>query len=201
MNNKDFMKKAYRNFYQFVEEATSRELVFFVLDSRFTSMFNSRMKELMGGISNDGNSIIDASVIFNTHGEVALIDSSIIGKFVGNNYKINMEASYKDSSLNKVIKHVVNGNEKTQMDFVVVSYNIIYKTFKELYQEVKCRKDLCEKYKGIYGISEYKGEDLAIVLCTLLILEDICKYLSINDKLLVDHIKNKTTQKRYSQEG
>jgi hypothetical protein len=201
INNKDFMKKVYRNFSQFVEEASTRELAYFILDSKFTSMFNSRMRELVGEINSDGNSIIDASVIFNTHGEVALIDGVIIGKYIANNYRISMEASYKNATLNKVVKHVVNGSEKAQMDFVAVSYNILYKTFNELYQEVRCRKDLCKKYKEQYLMSDYEGDDTAIVLCSLLILEDICKYLGVKQKLLLDHIKNKTIQKRYSQEG
>jgi hypothetical protein len=201
MNNRDFMKKVYRNFSQFVEEASSRELAYFVLDSKFTSMFNSRMRKLMDEINIEGKSIIEASVIFNTQGEVALIDGAIIGKYIGNNYRISMEASYKNVILNKIVKHVVNGSEKTQKDFVTVSYSILYKTFNELYQEVKCRKDLCEKYMKQYLIADYEGQDIAIVLCSLLILEDICKYLGIKQKILLDHIKNKTIQKRYSQEG
>lgn len=201
MKNKDFMKKAYRNFTQFVEEASFRELAYFVLDSKFTSMFNCRMKELVGEINIDGKSIIEASVIFNTNGEVALIDGAILGKYVGNNYGVNMESSYKNITLNKVVKHVVNGSEKAQKDFIAISYNILYKTFNELYKEVKCRKDLCEKYKEQYLISDYRGSDIAIVLCSLLILEDICKYLGIKPKLMLDYIKNKTIQKRFSQEG
>lgn len=201
MNNKDFMKKAYRNFSQFVEEASFHELAYFILYSRFTSMFNCRMKELVGEINNDGKSIIEASVIFNTNGEVALIDGVIIGKYVGNNYGVNMEASYKNATLNKVVKHVVNGSKKAQQDFIAISYNILYKIFNELYKEVKCRKDLCEKYKKQYLISNYKGNDISIVLCSLLILEDICKYLGIKQELLLNYIKNKTIEKRFSQEG
>lgn len=201
MNNKDFMKKVYRNFSQFVEESSSRELAYFILDSKFTSMFNHRMRELMSEINSDGKSIIDASIIFNTHGEVALIDAAIIGKYVANNYRISIEHSYKNSTLNKVVKHVVNGSEKSQKDFVAVSYNILYKTFKEMYQEVKCRKDLCKKYKEQFLILDYMDNDITIVLCSLLILEDICKYLGIKQGLLLNHIKNKTIQKRYSQEG
>ena len=199
MNNKDFMKKVYRNFSGLVEEASSRELSYFILDSRFTSRFNCKMRELFSQIGSEGKSIIDASVMFNTHGEVALIDASIIGKYIGNNYSISIEGSYKNITLNKVVKHVVNGNEKVQKDFIAVSYSILYKTFKEMYQEVKCRKDLCLKYREQYLMFDYKGNDVAIVLCSLLILEDICKYLGIKRELLLDHIKNENLQKRFSQ--
>jgi len=96
MNNKDFMKKVYRNFSGLVEEASSRELAYFILDSRFTSRFNCKMRELFSEIGSEGKSIIDASVMFNTHGEVALIDASIIGKYIGNNYSISIEGSYKN---------------------------------------------------------------------------------------------------------
>ena len=200
MNNKDFMKKVYRNFSGLVEAASSRELAYFILDSKFTSRFNCKMRELFSEIDSQGKSIIDASVMFNTHGEVALIDAAIIGKYIGNNYRINIEESYKDITLNKVVKHVVNGSEKVQKDFITVSYSILYKTFKEMYQEVKCRKDLCLRYRETFLMLEYKEKDVAIVLCSLLILEDICKYLGIKREIFLDYIENEKTQKRFGQE-
>jgi len=201
MENKEFLKKVYRHFAHFVAEASARELEYFVMDSKFTSMFNYRMKRLVEEIRKEGKETIGLSILFNTEGEVVLIDADIIGKFIGDNYNITIQKYYKVDSLNKVVREVVNGSEKAQRDFIAVSYSILYNTLNELYKEVKYRKEIGERYKSIYFLSEYSGEDLPIVITSLLIIEDICKYIGVKQKYLLDYVKSIDLKKRYSQES
>lgn len=69
-----------------------------------------------------------------------------------------------------------------------------------MYQEVKCRKDLSLRYREQFLMCDYKGKDATIILCSLLILEDICKYLDIKRKLLLDYIINENIEKSFGQE-
>jgi len=201
MENKEFLRKVYRHFAQFVAEASARELEYFVLDSKFTSMFNYRMKKLVEEIRKEGKETIGISIMFNTEGDVVLIDADIIGKFIGDNYNITIQKYYKADSLNRVVRQVVNGTEKVQRDFVAVSYSILYNTFNELYKEITYRKDIGERYKQLYFLSDYSGEDLPIVITSLLVLEDICKYIGVKQKYLLEYVNNLDFKKRYSQES
>jgi len=99
------------------------------------------------------------------------------------------------------VRQVVNGTEKVQRDFVAVSYSILYNTFNELYKEITYRKDIGERYKQLYFLSDYSGEDLPIVITSLLVLEDICKYIGVKQKYLLEYVNNLDFKKRYSQES
>ncbi|SKA87197.1 hypothetical protein SAMN05428976_10978 [Clostridium sp. USBA 49] len=196
MKNKEFMKKIYRKFSDFVSVASARELEYFVLDSKFTSSFNYRMKKIIQEIKKEKNEDIEFSILFNTNGEIAVIDANILGKHIGNNYNIKIEEYYKNTALNKIIRDVINGSEKSQKDFVTISYSILYHTLESIYSEIKCKKDIVDKYKREYFLTEYKGEDIGAVIACILILEDICKYIRIKESLIVQVINDTVLNKK-----
>ncbi|MCY6371287.1 hypothetical protein [Clostridium ganghwense] len=188
MKNEDYLRKRYRRFAEFLSVACSRELEYFILDSRFTSAFNYRVKEIVKEVKKEGNKDIEFSVLYNTEGDVALIDANILGDFISNNYNASMEKYYKGIVLDKIIKEVINGKEKAKADFIKISYSIMYKTINELYREVKCKKEVMNNYMEKYKLAEYKGNDKAIIVIVLLIMEDVCRYISIDKDLFLSSI-------------
>lgn len=196
MRNKEFMKKIYRRFSDFVSIASARELEYFVLDSKFTSSFNYRMKKMIEEIKKEKNDGIEFSILFNTNGEIALIDANIIGKHIGNCYNIKIEEYYKNAALNKIIRDVINGSEKSQKDFVTVSYSILYQIIESIYSEIKCKKDIIDRYKKDYLLTEYNREDIGAVVACILIIEDICRYIGIRENLTLQAINDSVFRKK-----
>jgi hypothetical protein len=199
MKNKEFMKKVYRHFGDFVAVASARELEYLVMDARYTSGFSMRIKEVIDDIRRSGREIAEFSVLFNTDGDIAIIDANIVGRFVADRYCVIIEDYYKDASLNKIIRSVVNGNDKVQKDFLTVSYKILYDTLEEIYRDIKCRRDILNGIKENFNLSYYNREDVSVVAASLMILEDICKYIGISGELLRG-IVNDNQSKRFSQE-
>lgn len=200
MENKDYMKKVYKNFSDFIYECSSHELEYFILDSKFTTSFNQRVKELIDEIKEEGKKSIELSIIYNTEGEIALIDSYVIGNYIGNNYTKHMQEYYKENSLNKIVKYIVNGNEKSKRDFLILSYDILYNTLNSVYSEVKCKRETLNNYVQSYNLKHCQNDDCSIVVISILILEDISKYLSIEGYILAESIRY-TNSKRNSQEA
>ncbi len=188
MRSKDYMRKIYRNFSEFISECSSQELEYFIFDSKFTTMFNQRINELIKDIRAEGKKSIELSIIFNTEGEIALIDGYIIGRYISNNYDMHMEQYYKETSLNNIVKHVVNGNKKSKKDFLILSYEILYNTLNSIYSDIKFKKDTLQGYINAYDLKHCVGDDCALVVVTILILEDICKFLRINEEILDESI-------------
>lgn len=195
MKSKEYMKKVYRRFSDFVATATARELEYFVLDSKFTSSFNYRMKKMIEEIKAEKNDNIEFSILFNTNGEIALIDANIIGKYIGNNYNITIEEYYKNTSLNKIIRDVINGSEKSQKDFITISYSILYHTLHAIYTEIKCKKEIIDTYKKDYLLTDYTGEDIGAVIASILILEDICRYIGVRENLVLQAVNDAVLRK------
>lgn len=189
MVSKDYMKKVYRNFYDFVTECSSKELEYFIFDSRFTTFFNKGIGEIIKDIENGDKKDIEVAIIFNTEGEIALIDSYIIGKYLGNNYSLSMAQYYKESSLNKIVKYVINGNDKNKKDFLILSFDILYISLKSVYYNIKCKKDTVDKYKNLYALKKYKSNNDSLAIAVILILEDICKYMRIKEEILTEAIE------------
>ncbi|MEA4825796.1 MAG: hypothetical protein VB130_04065 [Clostridium sp.] len=196
MGDKEHLKRNYKSFSEFLSVVCSRELEYFILDSKFTSAFNYRMKKLIEEVKKEGKDDIEFSVIFNTQGEVVLIDANIIGGYVSNNYSVSMDKFYKGAALNKIIREVINGNEKSKKDFIIISYDIIYKTLEELYKDIKYKKEILNTYVEKYNLEGFKKETIPIVVAVLLITEDICKYLSFDDYILKDSIDKIISSKR-----
>ncbi|MBV7271583.1 hypothetical protein [Clostridium thailandense] len=198
MRSKDYMKKVYRNFFEFVSECSSQELEYFIFDSKFTTMFNERIGEIVEDIRKEGKKSIELAILFNTEGEIALIDSYVVGRYIGNNYNLHMEEYYKEASLNNIVKHVINGNRKSKKDFLMLSYNTLNNILNTIYSDIKFKKDTLKKYIDLYDLKHCVGDDCVLVVAVILILEDICKYLGINDDILEETI-NYISKKRNCQ--
>lgn len=170
-----------------------------ILDSKFTKEFNLNIKKLYDSIKMDGNDNIEFTILFNTSGEIAVIDGYVLGNYVADKYTLAMEQYYKNNKLNKVVKQVVNGSRKSMEDFLILSEKVLYNTFLSMFSEIKTRKDVIEKYKYNKSMLEsYKGEDLPIIFISILIVEDICKYLGIKMDIFRETL-NKIIFQKYSQ--
>lgn len=192
--DKNHLKKAYKNFSELVYVVSAKELEVFITKGEFTSFFNSRMKKIIAEINEEKNEIIDAGVFFNTKGEITLINAEIVGKFIEDNYKLKMMEYYKNTSLNKIIRGVVNGGEKTKGDFILISYSILYDTLRELYKTISCKKTSMVIYRNRYALEDYKNDDCTMVIAVQLILEDLCKYIGVNRYKMVKEIRTKIYQ-------
>lgn len=195
MRGKEYMKKIYKKFSDFVAIASARELEYFILDSSFTSSFNYRMKKLIEEVKKERNDDIEFSILFNTNGEIALIDANLIGRYIGNNYNITIEDYYKNASLNKIIRDVINGSEKAQKDFVTISYSILFHTLETIYSQIKCKKDIVDKYKRDYFLTDYNSDDIGAVVASIMIIEDICKYIGIEGNLMQQSVNDAVLKK------
>ena len=194
MRNKDYLKKIYKQFSKFIETAAARELEYFILDAKYTKVFNKRVKELIEELENESRKDANISVIFDTNGEIAVISSDVLGKYISDCYNLTMGNYYKEESLNRVVREVINGSEKAQIDFLRVSYAVMYNVLGGLYSEIKCKKEVMDGYKESYGLARYEKEDLVLIILSLLIIEDICRYIGIKPEtflLCIKHIKQK----------
>lgn len=182
MRDNNYKTGKYKSFGDFIETCSSRELEYFVLNSKFTSNFNAKIKNIISSIEDEIKKS-EFKIFFNTNGEIAIIDSIILGKFIADTYIIAMKERYK-IDIDKTIQNVVKGNEKVQLDFLKVSYDTIYRTLRMIYMEVKYKKELFNNLKEYFKIEDYKKEDLSIVIISFVILEDISKYVNISSSVL-----------------
>ena len=190
-NNKNYLNKAYKNFSELVYVVSAKELEFFITKGEFTSYFNSRIKKMMAEINDEKSEILDAGVFFNTKGEITLIDAKIVGKFIEDSYTLKMLAYYKNTSLNRIIRGVVNGSEKSKSDFILISYSILYNTLNELYKNISCKQTNMIIYKNRFALEDYIKCDCTIVIAVLLILEDLCKYIGVDRYKMLKEINTK----------
>ena len=190
-NNKSYLNKSYKNFSELVFVVSTKELEYFITKGEFTSFFNYRIKKMLAELREEKNELLDAGVFFNTEGEITLIDAEIVGKFIEDNYSLKMLEYYKNTSLNKIVREVVNGSEKAKGDFILISYSILYDTLNELYKTISCKKDNIIIYKNRYALEDYNKVDCTMVIAVLLILEDLCKYIGVDRHKMVKEIKVK----------
>jgi len=190
-NNKDYLRKAYKNFSELVYVVSTKELEFFIIKGDFTPYFNCEMKKMLAKINEEKSEILDAGVFFNTKGEITLIDAELVGRFIEDNYSLKMAEYYKNTSLNKIIRGVVNGSEKSRRDFVSISYFILYDTLNKLYKTISCKDANMIIYKNRFDLEDYQKDDCTIVVAVLLILEDLCKYIGVDRHKMVREVKHK----------
>ena len=190
MMDKDKINNVFRNFSEFVAIAAERELESFIIDANYTSSFNYRMKKLLEEIKREKKSDLEFSVLFNTKGEIALISPKIVGDFISDCYKGLMMQYYKNTNLDTIINKVLSGNEKAKRDFVIVSYKTLYKVLDELYEEIKCRKDIMYKYMMSFNLRNLNLKDTPLKISVLLILEDICKYMGVGKPHLIEYTRD-----------
>jgi len=194
LKNNDYIKKVYRKFSKFIEIAAIREQEYFILDAKYTNEFNIKVKELLKEIELEGKNNVEVSVIFDTKGDIVLIDGDIIGKYIANCYNYSIGNYYKEDSLNRIVREVINGSDKAQDDFIRISYAVIYNTLGSLYKEIKCKKEILRQYKNKFGFYNNQYEDEVLIVLSLLILEDISKYITIKPEAFlscIQHIKDK----------
>lgn len=189
--HKNYLNKAYKNFSELVYVVSAKELEFFITKGEFTSYFNDRMKKILSEINEEKNENLNVGVFFNTKGEITLIDAEIVGKYIEDNFSLKMMEYYKNTSLNKVIKEIVNGSEKSKEDFILISYSILYVTLNQLYKTVSCKKTSLIIYRNRYALDDYQKDDCTMVIAALLILEDLCKYIGVNRYRMMKGIKEK----------
>ena len=190
-NNKDYLKKAYKNFSELVYIVSTKELQFFIIKGEFTSNFNYKMKKMLSEINEEKSEMLDAGVFFNTKGEITLIDAELVGRFIEDNYSLKMVEYYKSTSLNKIIRNVVNGSEKSRRDFISISYFILYDTLNELYKTISCKDSNMVIYKNRFALEDYNKDDYTMVVAVLLILEDLCKYIGVDRHKMLRELKSK----------
>ncbi|SHH57784.1 hypothetical protein [Clostridium grantii] len=167
-----------------IANISSRELDILILDAKYTSDFNFRMKNLTKEIMGEGKLNIELSVIFNTEGEIALIDETIIGKYISDAYAIKICKYYKTKDIQLLIEKIIESNEKSKEDFIKISYYILYETMEEIFESVKYKKELINHYGQYFGIKDYEKEDKSIILVILSILYDINKFLNFDRNTL-----------------
>lgn len=193
---KDFLKKPYKKFEDFLVKVIEYELEYFVLDAKYSSAFNYRMKKLLEQIENGKhNGIGFTTILFNTENEIAVINANIVARYISDDFQISIENYYKNASLNKVVKFVVVGNEKVKSDFIILCYRILYNTMYKIYKEIRFNKELAEEYKSIYFNNEDYEENSVLIIPCILILEDICRYLSIDISTIKNAMREVNTKK------
>ena len=190
-NNKNYMNKAYKNFSELVYIVSAKELELFITKGEFTSYFNGRMKKIVAEINEEKNGVLDAGVFFNTKGEITLIDVETVGKYIEDNYNLKMVDYYKNTSLNRIIREIVNGSEKSKGDFILISYSILYDIISKLYKTISCKKTSMIIYRNRFDLEDYHKDDCTMVIAVLLILEDLCKYIGVNRYKMIREIKIK----------
>jgi len=190
-NNKNYLNKAYKNFLELVYIVSAKELELFITKGEFTSYFNGRMKKIVAEINEEKNGVLDAGVFFNTKGEITLIDVETVGKYIEDNYNLKMVDYYKNTSLNRIIREIVNGSEKSKGDFILISYSILYDIINKLYKTISCKKTSMIIYRNRFDLEDYHKDDCTMVIAVLLILEDLCKYIGVNRYKMIREIKIK----------
>jgi len=190
-NNKNYLNKAYKNFLELVYIVSAKELELFITKGEFTSYFNGRMKKIVAEINEEKNGVLDAGVFFNTKGEITLIDVETVGKYIEDNYNLKMVDYYKNTSLNRIIREIVNGSEKSKGDFILISYSILYDIINKLYKTISCKKTSMIIYRNRFDLEDYHKDDCTMVIAVLLILEDLCKYIGVNRYKMIREIKTK----------
>lgn len=190
-NNKSYLNKIYKNFSELVYVVSTKELQYFITKGEFTSFFNYTMKKKLAERPDSKNGILDAGVFFNTEGEVTLIDAEIVGKFIQEKYEFKILEYYKNTSLNKIVREVVNGSGKAKGDFILISYSILHSTLMELYKTISCKEQNTIIYKNRYGLEDYNKENCTIIIAVLLILEDLCKYIGVDRHIMMKELKGK----------
>ncbi|NLP27453.1 MAG: hypothetical protein GX370_01525 [Clostridia bacterium] len=179
------LNRRYSNFSELVAAASARELGFMIINAEYTRAFSVRLKKIISELDEKRRALASISCMFNTKGDIAIIDETLVGKFLAIRYKSIMEEHYRGMPLNKIARSLMDGGEKKLLDFLSLSYDVIYETLHEIYKEIKCRKDILKVHKEKYNIASYNKEDAAMVTIVLMVLEDIIKYLGRKESYIL----------------
>jgi len=179
------LNKKYANFSELIAAASARELGFMIINAEYTKAFNIRLKKIISELDEKQRALASISCMFNTKGDIAIIDEALVGQYISIRYKSTMEEHYRGTHLNKIASAVIDGGEKRVLDFLSLSYDVLYEILSEIYKEIKYRKDVLQIHKEKYNISSYNKEDNVMVTIILMIIEDIIKYLSCKESYIL----------------
>ena len=185
MFNRITMRRKYAHFSDLVAAAATRELGFLILSAEYTKGFSMRLKKIIDELNGSERVLASVSVMFNTEGDIAIIDESLVGRFISIKFKSAMEEYYKGVPLNKIVRAVIEGGEKRILDFLSLSYDVLYDTLEEMYREVRCKKEVLANFKTRYNIASYNKEDTPVVTAVLMIMEDIINYIGMNETYIL----------------
>ncbi|MDP4089000.1 MAG: hypothetical protein Q8930_06975 [Bacillota bacterium] len=192
------MRRKYSHFFDLTGAAAARELGMMVLSAEYTRAFSLRLRNILEELDDKERDLASISVMFNMEGDIAIIDEALVGSFVALRYKSVMEEYYKGTPLNKIARSVMEGGEKRILDFLDISYDVLYDTLQELYKEIVCKKEVLNTFKMRYNISSYNKEDSAVVAIVLMILEDMVNYMGIKESYILT-LSALKTRKIFSQ--
>ncbi|WP_050606465.1 hypothetical protein [Clostridium niameyense] len=189
MSKGNGIKKFSNNFSDFLSDVIVEKMRIFILDGSFKKKFNEDMKKMIKEMKGSEKEKIDLIIMFNTDGNIAIIDEFIIAKIIYNDYENLMRLYYRISSLNKLIKNLLMGDKIIKESFIKVSYKVFYNSLIKIYSELKCRKDIIVKYRLKYNLVNYNKEDISIIVLIILILEEICFQFNL-DYITIEKIIN-----------
>ncbi|NEZ46709.1 hypothetical protein FDF74_05700 [Clostridium niameyense] len=189
MSKGNGIKKFSNNFSDFLSDVIVEKMRIFILNGSFKKKFNEDMKKMIKEMKGSEKEKIDLIIMFNTDGNIAIIDESIIAKIIYNDYENLMRLYYRISSLNKLIKNLLMGDKIIKESFIKVSYKVFYNSLIKIYSELKCRKDIIVKYRLKYNLVNYNKEDISIIVLIILILEEICFQFNL-DYITIEKIIN-----------
>lgn len=179
------LKKKYTNFSELIAAAAARELGFMIINAEYTRAFSIRLKQIISELDEKQRTLASISCLFNTKGDIAIIDEALVGQFISIRYKNAIEEHYRGMALNKIASAVIDGGEKRSLDFLSLSYDVLYEILSEIYKEIKCRKDVLIVHKEKYNIESYNNVDNVMVTIILMIIEDIIKYLNCKESYIL----------------
>lgn len=181
------------SFFQFVQTAAAREIEYYITHSSFTQAFNYRVNKLIEEIKKI-NTDIEFSVIYNTEGEICVIDSAIIGNFVADMYFIELTNNYKEKNLHKILSNISSNTEEIKEDFVRLSMKSLFNILDNMYKSIQYKKDIFDKYKAYYYLDDENDHKSSLMVIAILILEDICRHLKIKYSVLIKCSKEYDTR-------
>lgn len=180
-----------KSFCEFINLVCAREVEYFILESNYTTKFNNNIKQIVEELKTIGKTSVEFMVLFNTKGEIALINEEIIGGYVGENLIENLKSTYKYTDINTLIGSSKKYPYKDKQAFIIKIYEDLCRILNEIYKDIKYRKEVAESYKNRYSLVHVSEDMLPMSIASILILEDICAYLSF-DVELTEIIPQKT---------
>ncbi|WP_286908372.1 hypothetical protein [Clostridium sp. UBA1652] len=172
-----------KSFFEFINLVCAREVEYFMLESNYTTKFNNNIKQIIEELKTIGKISVEFMVLFNTKGEIALINEEIIGSYVGEILIENLKTTYKHTDIDTLIGLSEKYSYEEKQTFIINIYEDLCRILNEIYKDIKYRKEVAESYKNRYSLANVREDMLPMSIATILILEDICAYLSFDVEL------------------
>lgn len=172
-----------KDFFDFIKLVGARELEYFICEANYTTTFNNNIKGIVDELIDQGKKSIEFMVLFNTKGEIALINEEIIGGYLGGKLIEDLRLHYRVDDINVLAEEISKKEYIDKQEFIVTSYQSICRILKEIYKDIKYRREEGESYKNRYSLNSINEEGLPISIASILVLEDICAYLSFDVEL------------------